>query len=140
MIGLVTTTAAGRTAAGELEALGETRVYDVRDLATAWAECDALVVFLATGAAVRLLAPLLCDKASDPGVVCVDEGRRFAVALVGGHRGGANDLAQEVADLLGCEPVVTTATDAAGIPGLDTWSWPVEGEVARVSRALQIVT
>jgi cobalt-precorrin 5A hydrolase/precorrin-3B C17-methyltransferase len=136
VIGLVTTTAAGRKAAGELEALGETRVYDVRDLATAWAECDALVVFLATGAAVRLLAPLLCDKESDPGVVCVDEGRRFAVALVGGHRGGANHLAQEVADLLGCEPVVTTATDAAGIPGLDTWSWPVEGEVARVSRAL----
>lgn len=137
MIGLVTTTAAGRAAAAELaDALGATQAYDVRDLATAWAECDALVVFLATGATVRLLAPLLQDKATDPGVVCVDEGRRFAVALVGGHGGGANDLAQEVADVLGAEPVVTTATDAVGLPGLDTWSWPVEGDVARVSRAL----
>jgi cobalt-precorrin 5A hydrolase/precorrin-3B C17-methyltransferase len=136
VIGLVTTTASGRRAAGELEVMGDTRGYDVRDLATAWAECDALVVFLAAGAAVRLLAPLLCDKTVDPGVVCVDEGRRFAVALVGGHRGGANDLAEEVADLLGCEPVITTATDAAGIPGLDTWSWPVEGDIARVSRAM----
>ena len=137
MIGLVTTTATGRAAAAALaEVLGETRLYEVRELATAWRECDGLVVFLATGATVRLLAPLLGDKATDPGVVCVDEARRFAVALVGGHAGGANDLAQEVADVLGCEPVITTATDAVGLPGLDTWSWPVEGDVARVSRAL----
>jgi cobalt-precorrin 5A hydrolase/precorrin-3B C17-methyltransferase len=136
VIGLVTTTAAGRRAAAELEVLGPTRVYDVRELAAAFADCDALVVFLATGATVRLLAPLLSDKRSDPGVVCVDEARRFAVALVGGHDGGANELAEQVADVLGCEPVVTTATDAAGLPGLDTWSWPVEGDVARVSRAL----
>jgi cobalt-precorrin 5A hydrolase/precorrin-3B C17-methyltransferase len=137
LIGLVTTTAAGRAAAAELvEALGATRTYEVRELATAWKECEALVVFLATGATVRLLAPLLRDKEKDPGVVCVDEARRFAVALVGGHAGGANDLAHQVADVLGAEPVVTTATDAAGIPGLDTWSWPVEGDVAGVSRAL----
>ena len=135
MIGLVTTTAAGRCAAAELEHLS-TAVYDVKDLARAWTECDQLVVFLATGATVRLIAPLLADKHTDPGVVCVDEARRFAVALVGGHGGGANDLAEQVADALGCEPVVTTATDATGLPGLDTWSWPVEGDVAGVSRAL----
>ncbi len=137
MIGLVTTTAAGRRAADDLaEALGPSQHYPVAELAVAWRECEALVVFLATGATVRLLAPLLADKASDPGVVCVDEGRRFAVALVGGHAGGANDLAEQVADALGAEPVVTTATDAVGLPGLDTWSWPVEGDVAAVSRAL----
>ena len=136
MIGLVTTTAAGRTAAAEISCLGETKRYDVRELARAWAECEALVLFLATGAAVRLLVPLLTDKRTDPGVVCVDEGRRFAVALVGGHGGGANELAQQVAALLGCEPVVTTGTDAVGLAGLDTWGWPAEGDVARVSRAL----
>ncbi len=137
MIGLITTTAAGRTAALELAAaLPTTASYDVRELASAFGECDQLVVFLATGAAVRLLSPLLRDKASDPGVVCVDEGRRFAVSLVGGHAGGANALAQRVADVLGAEPVVTTATDSVGIPGLDMLGWPVEGDVAGVSRAL----
>lgn len=136
MIGLVTTTASGRRGAADLAVLGETRAYGVREIATAWRECDRLVLFLATGAAVRLLAPLLQDKRSDPGVVCVDEARRFAVALVGGHEGGANELAEQVAEVLGCEPVVTTATDATGLPGLDTWSWPVEGDVARVTRAL----
>ena len=137
MIGLVTTTAAGVRAAAEIEAaLPECRPFAVRDLGEAWACCDQLVVFLATGATVRLIAPLLKGKDVDPGVVCVDEARRFAVALVGGHGGGANDLAEQVAAVLGAEPVVTTATDSTELPGLDTWSWPVEGDVARVSRAL----
>jgi cobalt-precorrin 5A hydrolase/precorrin-3B C17-methyltransferase len=69
-------------------------------------------------------------------VVCVDEGQRYAVSLLGGHGGGANALAAEVADVLGCAPVVTTATDATDVPGLDTLGWPVEGAVAAVTRAV----
>ena len=139
LIGLVTTTAAGRSAAARLaQVLPSTRTYEVRELGAAFAECDGLVCFLATGATVRLLAPLLQDKASDPGVVVVDEAQRFAVALLGGHGagGGANALAGTVADALGATAVVTTATDAAGLPGLDTLGWPVEGAVAAVSRAM----
>jgi cobalt-precorrin 5A hydrolase/precorrin-3B C17-methyltransferase len=114
-------------------------VYDgpVREAVTAaFAECEQLVCFLATGAAVRLVAPLLADKASDPGVVCVDEAHRYAVALLGGHGGGANDLAAAVSDILGTAPVVTTATDAMGASGLDTLGLPVEGAIAAVSRAM----
>ena len=137
MIGLVTTTAAGQRAAGELSGrLPGCATYDVRDLARAFGECDQLVVFLATGAAVRLLAPLLRGKEIDPGVVCVDEGERFAVALLGGHGGGANALARQVGDVLAATPVVTTATDAVGLPGLDTLGWVVEGDLPGVSRAL----
>ncbi|MDP3711347.1 MAG: precorrin-3B C(17)-methyltransferase [Mycobacteriales bacterium] len=137
MIGLVTTTAAGRSAAQRLAGgLGQTTSYDVREIATAWRECDALVCFLATGATVRLLAPLLEGKDVDPGIVCVDEALRFAVPVLGGHGGRANDLAHTVSQLLGTTAVVTTATDAVGLPGLDTLGWPVEGAVATVSRAM----
>ncbi|HLL36346.1 MAG TPA: precorrin-3B C(17)-methyltransferase [Streptomyces sp.] len=141
MIGLISATAAGAAARDRLAAAwpDRTRVYDgpVKDaVRRAFAECEQLVCFLATGAVVRLLAPLLDDKASDPGVVCVDEGGRYAVSLVGGHGGGANELARAVGSVLGAEPVVTTATDAVGIAGLDTLGLPVEGEVAAVSRAL----
>ncbi|WP_329598953.1 precorrin-3B C(17)-methyltransferase [Streptomyces pseudovenezuelae] len=141
MIGLISATAAGAAARDRLAAAwpDRTRVYDgpVGDaVRRAFAECEQLVCFLATGAVVRLIAPLLGDKASDPGVVCVDEGGRFAVSLVGGHGGGANELAREAGVLLGAEPVVTTATDAVGVPGLDTLGLPVEGAVAAVSRAL----
>ncbi|WP_149824179.1 precorrin-3B C(17)-methyltransferase [Streptomyces tailanensis] len=141
MIGLISATAAGAVAAQRLASAWpeRTRVYEgpVRDaVGRAFGECEQLVCFLATGATVRLLAPLLGDKASDPGVVCVDEGGRFAVSLVGGHGGGANELAREVGELMGAEPVVTTATDAMGVPGLDTLGVPVEGDVAGVSRAV----
>ncbi|GGM89692.1 precorrin-3B C(17)-methyltransferase [Streptomyces fuscichromogenes] len=141
MIGLISATAAGAAARDRLAAAwpDRTRVYDgpVKDaVRSAFAECEQLVCFLATGAVVRLIAPLLGGKATDPGVVCVDEGGRFAVSLVGGHGGGANELAAEVAESLAAQPVVTTATDAVGLPGLDTLGFPVEGSVATVSRAL----
>ncbi len=84
-----------------------------------WSEVDGLVLFLATGAAVRIIAPLLTDKATDPAVVCVDEAGRFAVSLCGGHAAGGNELAGAVASFLGAQPVVTTATDAIGLTGLD---------------------
>ncbi|KIE24541.1 Precorrin methylase [Streptomyces sp. MUSC 125] len=141
MIGLISATAAGAVARDRLAAAwpDRTRVYEGpvgEAVRTAFAQCEQLVCFLATGAVVRLLAPLLGDKAADPGVVCVDEGARFAVSLVGGHAGGANALAGEVGALLGAEPVVTTATDSVGLPGLDTLGLPCEGAVATVSRAL----
>lgn len=141
MIGLISATAAGAAARDRLAAAwpDRTRVYEgpVGDaVRTAFAQCEQLVCFLATGAVVRLVAPLLSGKTEDPGVVCVDEGGRFAVSLLGGHAGGANELAREVGDLLGAEPVVTTATDAVDVAGLDTLGLPVEGDVAAVSRAL----
>ncbi|MEU1596066.1 precorrin-3B C(17)-methyltransferase [Streptomyces sp. NPDC005708] len=141
MIGLISATAAGAAARDRLAVAwpDRTRVYDGpvgEAVRAAFAECEQLVCFLATGAVVRLVAPLLGDKRSDPGVVCVDEGGRFAVSLVGGHAGGANELAGEVASLLDARPVVTTATDSVGLPGLDTLGLPVEGDVAGVSRAL----
>jgi cobalt-precorrin 5A hydrolase/precorrin-3B C17-methyltransferase len=141
VIGLISATAAGAAARDRLAAAWphRTRVYDgpVGDaVRAAFAECEQLVCFLATGAVVRLVAPLLGPKSSDPGVVCVDEGGRFAVSLLGGHAGGANELAREVGELLAAQPVVTTATDSVGLAGLDTLGLPVEGDVAAVSRAL----
>ncbi|MEV1072476.1 precorrin-3B C(17)-methyltransferase [Micromonospora parva] len=140
-IGLVAATAAGRRHADTLAAAWpHARLIDgdtVADaLRSAWAGCDAVVAFLATGAVVRIVAPLLDDKCTDPAVVVVDEAARHAVSLLGGHAGGGNALAEQVAALLDARPVITTATDAVGLPGLDTLGWPVQGAVAAVSRAI----
>jgi cobalt-precorrin 5A hydrolase / precorrin-3B C17-methyltransferase len=100
-----------------------------------WDGVDRLVLVCATGLAVRVIAPLLGDKRTDPAVVAVDDSGRWAVALAGGHA-GANALATDVAALLGGEPVVTTATDAAGLAGLDALpGFRAEGDVAAVTRA-----
>jgi cobalt-precorrin 5A hydrolase len=77
-----------------------------------WTRVEGIVVFAPTGAVVRSLAPLLDHKTRDPGVVVVDAMARWAIPLVGGHEGGANRLAERVANLLGSEPVVTTASEA----------------------------
>lgn len=124
MIGLFAVTAAGRRAAAELAArLGPEAVVADGPISAAlrrmWDHLDAAVFFLASGATVRLVAPLLRDKHTDPGVVCVDEARQYSVALLGGHAGGANALAEQVADVLGAAPVVTTASDVTGSTPLD---------------------
>ena len=102
-----------------------------------WAAFDAFVLFLATGAAVRIVAPLLRDKHQDPAVVSVDDAGRFAVALCGGHAGGANTLTAEVAALLEATPVLTTATDATATPALDSLpGFTAAGDVAPVTTAM----
>ncbi|MER7081392.1 cobalt-precorrin 5A hydrolase / precorrin-3B C17-methyltransferase [Saccharopolyspora kobensis] len=124
MIGLFAVTAAGRRSAAELAArLGPDAVVADGPIGSAvrrlWDHLDAAVFFLASGSAVRLVAPLLRDERTDPGVVCVDDERRFAIALAGTQAGGADVLAEQVADVLDCQPVVTSATGGAGTTPLD---------------------
>jgi cobalamin biosynthesis protein CbiG len=100
-----------------------------------WDQVDGLVLVCASGIAVRVVGPLLADKQRDPAVVCIDDQGRWAIALAGGHH-GANTLARQVAALVGAEPVVTTATDGAGLPGLDTLPrYTAEGDIPTVTRA-----
>jgi cobalt-precorrin 5A hydrolase / precorrin-3B C17-methyltransferase len=123
MIGLITVTAGGRAAAERLAAaLPYAHLYDgpaASAMPRAFAECDAIISFLAVGATVRIAAPLITGKYEDPGVVCVDEALRFAIPVLGGHAGGANVLARRVAGILGATAVITTAAEAAGSVGLD---------------------
>ena len=128
-IALFAVTDAGRRAAAEVAPALGGRVHALDELSALWPDLDGAVFFLATGATVRLVAPLLTDKHTDPGVVCVDEARRFAVALTGGHEGGANALATRVAALLDAEPVITTASDAVGRTGLDELAELLDAEI-----------
>ena len=123
VIGIVSVTQAGHAAAERLEqAWPDARRYRgpaAGTLPRAFGECGAIVSFLAVGATVRLIAPLLTGKHEDPAVVCVDEALRYAIPVLGAHQGGGNELARRVAQALGAEPVITTASDAAGSVGLD---------------------
>ncbi len=84
--------------------------------------CDGLIFIGAAGIAVRLIAPYLKDKFTDPAVVVVDEAGKFAISLLSGHVGGANRLAEQTAALLNAVPVVTTASDVRGRTAIDVWA------------------
>lgn len=140
IIGQVATTATSQARAEAIDAfLGTTHRYttsSAEGLRQAWDECDLIISHLALGATTRLIAGLLADKKTDPGVVVIDEAGRFVVPLVGGHVGGANELARRIAEGLGATAVLTTATDALGLPGLDTLGWETTGDLAGVTRAV----
>ncbi|MDP2912957.1 MAG: cobalamin biosynthesis protein [Candidatus Omnitrophota bacterium] len=77
-----------------------------------FSEFEGIVFCMAVGIAVRVIASCVKDKHTDPAVVVVDDHGRFAVSLLSGHEGGANALAIRVANSLGAEPVITTASES----------------------------
>ena len=93
-------------------------------LQTHWTEYDGFVFCLASGAVVRLIAPLLTDKKNDPAVVVVDQPGNFAISLCGGHQGGGDRLTQKISNLLSAQPVLTGASNSLGLPGIDTLGVP----------------
>ena len=93
-------------------------------LSSIWDNHKAFIFCLATGAVVRLIAPLLKDKSSDPAVVVVDAQGRYVVSLCGGHQGGADLLAQLIAQQIGATPVITGASNGLGLPAIDTLGIP----------------
>jgi cobalt-precorrin 5A hydrolase/precorrin-3B C17-methyltransferase len=99
-----------------------------------WHRAGGFVIVGSTGIAVRAVSGLLASKQQDPAVVSIDERARWAVSLAGGHH-GANELCREVATLLGAEAVITTASEAAGVPPLDSLTgYTSEGDLASVAR------
>ncbi len=83
-------------------------------LAQDFRSAELLVFVLATGIAVRKLAPLLRTKCTDPAVLVVSQDQRYVISLLSGHLGGANDWTRKIAAFLHAEPVITTATDLQG--------------------------
>ena len=112
------------------------------NLRAGFGKYDSLVCIMATGIVVRILAPLIVHKTSDPAVVVLDQKGKHAISLLSGHLGGANDLAREMAAISGGEAVITTATDVAGELSFDTFAKKYDmaieniGQLKHISGAL----
>ncbi len=91
---------------------GEIVTYTKEAFKQAFEKYDSIIALMATGIAVRNIAPLLRDKWKDPAVVVVDSGLNFAIPIMGGHHGG-NELAKKLGGI-GIIPVITTATEVRG--------------------------
>jgi cobalt-precorrin 5A hydrolase len=103
---------------------------------------DALVCIFSLGAVIRMVAPHLIDKKSDPAVVVIDDRANHVISALSGHLGGANALARLVASFLGAQPVITTAADVNDTIAVDLvgreFGWTIENfeNVTRVSASM----
>ena len=119
-IAVIQISEAGKDIANTLQReLGATMISRT-DVGKQWNRYDAFIFIGAMGICVRTIAPYVKDKHEDPAVVCVDSMGMNAISVLSGHIGGANQLAREVAAVIGAREVVTTQSDAAGLWALDT--------------------
>ena len=83
---------------------------------------EAVIFISSTGIAVRGIAPFIKSKDKDPAVVVVDNSSKYAISLLSGHLGGANELTALVSEILGAEAIITTATDNLNIKAPDLFA------------------
>ncbi len=100
-------------------------------LAESWIKGGGIVVVGAIGAVTRLIAPLLKSKEEDPAVVVVDARGMNFIPLLGGHNAGAEELAIELAEVLGGKAVITGNSRQQEFLPLDSfgnaWGWKRTG-------------
>lgn len=83
---------------------------------------EAWVFIGAMGICIRSIAPHVQHKYHDPAVINIDSTGRFVVSVLSGHVGGANELTEHIASILGAQAVVSTQTDNTGLWALDLFS------------------
>lgn len=129
---------------GDEAALG-IRLYQggVKELLpVAFGAYRSIIALVSLGALIRLAAPHLKDKKSDPAVVVLDEKAEFAIAALSGHLGGGNQLARTVASAIGATPVITTSSDVQGKLAADLlgrefgWRLELNQNMTEVSAAI----
>ena len=105
---------------------GNSRHYEYslkEHLTSIWSENQAFIFCLAAGAVVRLIAPLLNNKAEDPAILVIDATGNYVISLCSGHQGKADLLSQIVASQIGAKAVVTGASSSLSLPAIDTFGF-----------------
>lgn len=110
---------------GEIYTCGQGNADALKLLPRLFAEGRSIIGVCAAGILIRLLAPSLENKQKEPPVLAVSQDGRSVVPLLGGHR-GANRLARDLAQRLGGQAAITTASDSKFAHSLDE---PPEGWV-----------
>ena len=132
-IALIQISEAGKDTALVLKSQLNATVINRNDVGKQWKEFDAFVFIGAMGICVRTISPFIKDKHEDPAVVCVDTFGLNAISVLSGHVGGANDLTNTIAGILGANPVITTQSDNAQLWALDTFEerfdWPIASDI-----------
>ena len=100
---------------------------------------DGIICLFSLGAVIRLLAPHIKDKKTDPAVIVIDDNANFVISVLSGHLGGANELSNEIAEKMDATSVITTAADVNKTIAVDLvgkkFGWKIDDDsnVTRIS-------
>jgi cobalt-precorrin 5A hydrolase/precorrin-3B C17-methyltransferase len=110
-------------------------------LSQIWAQNHALIFCIATGAVIRLIAPLLKQKQTDPAIIVIDFPGNKIISLCGAHQRNADLLTQLIAHQLNATPIITGSSYSLGLSGIDILGTPYgwvkgEGDWTEVSASI----
>ncbi len=125
----------------KFEVEGTIQIEDfTNELAEKFNFYDAHIFIMASGIVIRKIANLIGTKDKDPAVLLIDEGKHFVISLLSGHLGGANELTQEVAEILNLIPIITTSSDVTGKIAVDTISQKINAELEDLKSAKDVTS
>ncbi|MEG0398416.1 MAG: cobalt-precorrin 5A hydrolase, partial [Cetobacterium sp.] len=101
---------------------------------------DGHIFIMATGIVIRKISKLIKSKDIDPAVAVIDEGMNFAISLLSGHLGGANEMVNDIAKKLNLVAIITTSSDVTGKIAVDTLSQKLKSELESLDAAKKVTS
>ncbi|KGG03097.1 Cobalamin biosynthesis protein CbiG [Prochlorococcus marinus str. MIT 9321] len=98
-----------------------------------WKDLDLIIFIGSIGASIRLINSFLTYKDQDPGVIVIDNKCTKIVPLIGLHQSNTQNIAYQIANLLGGEIIETNNFNNQSLLNLDAfgnqWGWKRSGNV-----------
>lgn len=117
----------------------KTNSFDINSISRVCMENYSEIIFIAsTGIAVRSIAPFVKSKDIDPAVIVIDCTGKYVISILSGHLGGANKLSIEIANIIGAEPIITTASDNMGFTAPDMIAKEFQLQIENLKKAKEI--
>lgn len=117
------------------------QIYSIDDcVKNIFNSCAAILFIGAMGICVRSIVPYIQNKRTDPAIINIDSTGKYVISVLSGHIGGANELTERIAHIVGGEAIITTQSDNTGLWALDTlnvkFEWAVESNTNNFNHPL----
>ncbi len=98
-----------------------------------WQEIDLIIFIGSIAASIRIINSFLTSKDQDPGVIVIDNKCSKIVPLIGLHQSNTQNIACQIANLLGGEIIETNNSNNQSFLNLDAfgnqWGWQRFGNI-----------
>ncbi len=98
-----------------------------------WPEIDLIIFIGSIAASIRIINSFLTSKDQDPGVIVIDNKCSKIVPLIGLHQSNTQNIAFQIANLLGGEIIETNNSNDQIFLNLDgfgnQWGWKRSGKI-----------